>query len=148
MKTKLLNVLVILMFFSCSTDDNKEETKDNSLDTYPQEWVLFKEVAGFSGEIINHGDLTKQENYTFNEDNSFTKQFPSGADKSIASGSFETVEDNQYVYLILTFDSGNDLINSCGDGNQEILYFQEPDVLVNSGWQSCDGPGLYYKPKK
>ena len=149
MKTKLLYLLSFLLILpSCSRDDREIESKNFSHNLYPQEWVLFKAVVGLSGEVLTDDDLVWQEEYVFNKDNSFTKVRTYSEDTLVASGSFQLQQDMQKAHLILTFDDGNSIVNSCGDGNREFLLFKpKSNVLENSGWSACDGPGLYYKIK-
>lgn len=149
MKFKVLSFLsLIIILASCSRDEQESKPGEFSFDSYPQEWDLFKMVAGMSGQIYTDDELELEEEYTFREDGTFTKVRLSAAETVMATGTFEKQQEEDPFVLILTFNDDSQIISSCGSENRELLFQdRENNILGNMGWSSCDGPSFYYKTR-
>lgn len=133
----------MLSIVSCSSADVTSRT----ISDYNGKWQLIK----MSGSRINSETTgTKmqwQETYVFNEDGTFVKTRIADNETKTAVGTFKITKNGQETLFELTYKESNDIIGSCF-GNLTENLFINPDNLLVSSWQMCDGPGLIYKKTK
>lgn len=144
MKNTFLPLIVIFFLFSCSKTSNDKMESVYDSDSFPQKWQLKK----MSGQIPNSEteglEMEWQETYTLNDDGTFTKSRERNNVISEVTGTFVFKELLDGTYLILNHQADNELIGSCLNPLEEVLYVM-PNGNMRGTWSACDGPGLEYK---
>jgi hypothetical protein len=134
--------LLLATLFSCQ----KEEMA--AVEPYPQTWQLVSISGQIPNFILTGADLTWQETYVFNADNTFKKTRKQDDQVTEASGTFALQDFSDGQYVVLTYDAMSSIIGSCTRVElKETLVLKTDDTLVST-WQACDGPGLVYKKVK
>ena len=144
MKYLFYSVLASLFVISsCSKDNDTLESRDLTLNDFPQTWKLIKMTGSLEGSESVGPEMAWQENYVFNSDGTFLKTRITEGESESASGSYVFENDNQS--FILDYDQINSIIGSCNSDAEEHLYFNEDSKILLSNWWACDGPGLFYE---
>ena len=143
MKFPYLLLVMILLFTSCSKDEQAIDTQDFSLKEFPQKWKLVKMTGNFQGSETTGQNMSWQENYIFNADGSFLKTRNENGESTSAGGYYSFHEQEQA--FILNYNKSNPLIGNCTSESKEYLYFDENKAYLLSNWWACDGPGLFYE---
>lgn len=147
MKTLLYLVLAsVFVISSCSNSNGAIDSKDLSVNNYPQTWKLIKITGSMAGSESVGQEMEWQENYVFKSDGSFIKTRNTDGKSESASGSY-IFEDNIQNFL-LEYNESSPIIGSCGPANKESLYLNEESKILQSNWWACDGPGLFYERLK
>ncbi len=133
----------VLLLSSCSKTIDALESKDFSINNYPQTWKLIKMTGSQEGSESSGEEMEWQENYVFNSDGSFVKTRISTGELKSASGRYFFNEEIQS--FILDYGKSNPIIGSCGSAVEESLYYTKDSKILQSNWWACDGPGLFYK---
>lgn len=138
---KLLSILCIIPFLSCSTME--EEIVD--LDIFG-DWILVQTSGQVPNSQQTGADMPFQETYTLNRDRSFTKIRIDDGVQLTATGVFELAEtnngENKFIYF--HHDSKSILLATCFNALTEYLYFTPAGKLISTHNQ-CDGLGLEYE---
>jgi hypothetical protein len=98
---------------------------------------------------ITGDDMAWQEYYVLNPAGTFEKSRTRDEVVTVSNGTFEVVEfenDTEH-YLLLTYQSGEELVSNCGEGINKLLVYKSA-TKISSTWQACDGPGLDYVLRK
>ena len=142
---KILFFLLTTFLFSCSTSNDRVRVSDLAVEDFPQKWSLYKTTGGRENSETLEEDLEYNEYYLFELDGSFSKHRIDGEQEKLAEGSFEIVESDTPMALLLTYTTDSELIGNCTGNNEEYLYLDESGKTLLSSWWSCDGPGLFYE---
>lgn len=150
MKTILLALSFIFILNSCT--DNELPTDDVSQKTIIQQWKLYKMTGSYQGSETTGNEMAWQETYEFNADSTFSKTRVQNNETITASGTFTVSSEYSDIYqesksgIILTYNEPNSIVASCNPDVTEYLAFNsKEDILYNSWWWACDGPGLFYQ---
>tara|TARA_R110000764_G_scaffold86942_2_gene167739 strand:- start:159 stop:608 length:450 start_codon:yes stop_codon:yes gene_type:complete len=138
------SALVLLTVFSCSNEDDFG-LESTQFVFSEQKWELIQMTGNYKGSKTTGDDMAWQEYYVLNPAGTFEKSRTRDEVVTVANGTFEVVEfenDTEH-YLLLTFESGEELVGNCGDGLNELLVYKSA-TKISSTWQACDGPGLDY----
>lgn len=141
-------VLVLFSVLSCSNEDDFG-LESTQFVFSEQKWTLIQMSGNYKGSETTGNDMAWQEYYIFDPIGTFKKSRTKDEVTSEANGTFEVVEfenDSEH-YLLLTFESGKELVGNCGDGVNELLMYKSP-TKISSTWLACDGPGLDYELSK
>ncbi|SKB31075.1 hypothetical protein [Maribacter arcticus] len=133
-----------LVLFSCSNEDDFG-LESTQFVFSEQKWELIQMTGNYKGSKTTGDDMAWQEYYVLNPAGTFEKSRTRDEVVTVANGTFEVVEfenDTEH-YLLLTFESGEELVGNCGDGLNELLVYKSA-TKISSTWQACDGPGLDY----
>lgn len=147
MKKLLFIPVLFLLFTSCSTDADINET------SFLGEWKLVRTSA--LGMVQTGDDMEWQETYTLSADGTFKKTRVRDGETITAEGTYNienVVPSHQGGEIIaritMVYPEANAIIASCySDKWEENLFFRTEDLMV-SNWQACDGLGLEYQRKK
>jgi|GEM_PF-3402560 len=140
----LLCIFAIAVFsFGCE----KNESPENML---TGEWVLEEVGSTWTQEVMKAEEIDYEETYVFHRNGTFLKTRTGSDSEGQATGTFTHTEpDNQDVqyYLLLTFETGTDLIASCTKslGIEEFGLLKNGTLLNAAG--ACDWPILTYRKK-
>ncbi len=138
MKKLGLFLIPTILLFSCADEGITIN------EGFPQKWVLVQMSGQTQAHPTTGADMEWQEFYEFGTDMNFTKQRTRDGIMSETSGSFTLVANSEEAIYELQFDTESEIIGSCLSGNREILRLQPNDILTST-WQNCDGPGLEYE---
>lgn len=138
MKTKLILLFLIGILVSCMSEKNLKEC--------PEKWQLIE----MSGNIANvppstGSDMSWQEWYLLNPDNTFTKTRERDNVTTEENGTYAIVTLSDGNYLELVYSSKNDMVGNCLNEPKEFLKINSEDELLTGTWSACDGPGLIYE---
>lgn len=140
---RLLFFSFMLLSLSSCTDDNNTATTNLVHETATVRLNLVK----MSGQIRNSettgAEMAWQEYYILGPEMQFTKVRERDGQTLKSEGTFDIVMINSDKYLQFTHDSDGELVGNCTGDTVELLMYTTSDS-VQSSWQSCDGPGLYY----
>ncbi|WP_431129817.1 hypothetical protein [Flagellimonas flava] len=141
------NVYILFFFlFSCSNSARDDLIFDSNI--FPQRWELTGMSTGLSGGLLEGDDLPWTETIVLEKDSRFFKTRLLDNEESEGKGIFDFSEINNEMYLILNYDTGTDLIESCGNENQTETFFMPSVTALIGGSAPCDGPGLFYERKE
>ena len=114
------------------------------------EWVLVEVGSTWTQEVIKAEEIDYEETYVFHRNGTFLKTRIGSDSDGQATGTFTYTEpesNNQDVqyYLLLTFETGTDLIASCTKslGVEEFGLLKSGRLLNAAG--ACDWPVLTYR---
>jgi hypothetical protein len=147
MKNLALIVFFMCALFSCKKNDklDSEQYPEFDIKQFPQTWQLVKMTSSMSNIVVTGADLAWKESYLLNSDGTFTKSREYDGKQTKASGTFAFKEQKtDGKYLELTYESDNNLIESCFLGQTETLRLETDNYIVG-GSAACDGPGLEYR---
>lgn len=150
----MYTAFAIFLILGISLVSCKKEDSQPTIDIYGT-WELVKLSGSWTGEIIEGEDLDFQERYIFHQDGTFIKyserawsyigDVPEGPFQALGNFEIEPSSDVRFIFeLNLIFDTGEEVVANCGQGNQEFLIINPNQELVNTSWAACDGPGFYY----
>lgn len=145
MKNVKLIFLSVILCFSCSTPDDFGLESTDFLYS-DQKWELVRMTGSFVDSETTREAMDWQEYYIFSPQGTFMKSRTRNDVVMEAAGTFEIVEfetDPEH-YVLLTFETGLDLVGNCGEGANELLIYRSSTIISNT-WQACDGPGLDYR---
>jgi hypothetical protein len=135
MKKILFIFVIICVVLSCK--------KESVYDKFPQEWKLVGMYAMDPSTMETGTDMFWQETYLLNNDGTFIKKRESSGTLKEASGTFSIKDFKDDKFLELVFESGENIAGTCTSGVETIWFKSE--LLMQSTWSSCDGPGLMYE---
>jgi hypothetical protein len=144
MKNFIIVTVLLLGLASCTKESPlSEASKELSVTSSQQKWVLIKMTGSFSQVITVGSSMAWQEYYLFNEDGTFTKNRIQDNSEKTSSGTYERIVDNGQEYLELTFTTGKELVASCYGTAKEKLWRSSVNRIQGT-WNHCDGPTLEY----
>ncbi|UII20795.1 hypothetical protein [Fulvivirga ligni] len=129
---------IVLLLVSCNNHEFINED-------FAIGWKLSSLELGLSGEIVKSEDLSFEETYYFNQNNSFTKIRTEKDQILKAEGTYLFESSGDVTKLILTYNQINELIENCDGSDTEILINEDNQQLIG-GPSSCDGPIYTYMP--
>jgi hypothetical protein len=103
--------------FSCSNEDDFG-LESTEFVFSEQKWELIQMTVNYKGSKITGDDMAWQEYYVLNPAGTFEKSRTRDEVVTVSNGTFEVVEfenDTEH-YLLLTFESGEELVGNCGEG--------------------------------
>ena len=128
--------------------DAQDETAEPKLPTAAlltvnnQQWVLVREISGWTPQIIDYDTVERKTFYRFLSDQTFRKHTTHG---DTVRGTYTLQSDSadatKPLVITLSYPEDYFFYNSCLSG-QERMELQG-DTLVNSALP-CDGPKLFY----
>ena len=143
---KILIILFVLPFLSCSTE--AEKSVDPGL---VGQWVLTQTSGQFQGSEKTGSEMPFQESYYLNDDGSFLKIRHIAGEELHAEGTFELSEtgstingEDVIIFVELEHGSINPLIANCTSTLTEHLYLASAQQLIST-YEACDGLGLVYQ---
>ena len=140
----LLPFAILILLFSCSSDNNQLEIGNFYADNLSQKWELFKETGSMAGAVLTGEAMEWQESYIFKTDGTFLKTRETDGKTQTASGKYTISSQNSQQTYILEYQEENAIIGSCTPLKEYLTYKPDENILVND-WGACDGPSLYYR---
>jgi hypothetical protein len=138
--TSSFSLLSIGLLFSCSKEDQKELTAIDQ-----QKWQLVKMIGSMTNSETTGKDMVWQEYYIFNTDSTFIKSRKQNDKVNEAKGTYSIRKTAAENHIVLTYNSGYELMASCYSGlSKENLFIVTSDKMIGT-WNHCDGPGLEYQ---
>ena len=119
-------------------------TDDGETAEYPQRWQLIKMTGQLAGSETIGSDMAWQEFYFLNSDGTFIKSREQDGVIREGYGKFLFEDLSDGKYLILTYETYNEIIGNCTPDLKEVLALKSYNRLVGT-WSACDGPGLLYE---
>ena len=143
---KLLSILFILPFLSCSIEAEQSLDKDVVGD-----WVLVQTWGQFAGSDATGADMPFQETYHLDKDGTFLKIRIQDGEELKSTGTYKisktgwTIDgDGAGVFIELQHESRNPLVANCTLTVTEHLYLTTEGAL-RSTHEACDGLGVLYE---
>ena len=129
---------------ACNSQEEADENLAFDISTN-QQWKLTKTTGGLSGSEAVGDEMEWQETYFFNTDLSFAKTRVSDGDSLTATGTFEIGENGNELLLQLRYPEETSIAGSWFGRETEVLVVRNQQKSLESTWQACDGPGLFYE---
>lgn len=145
MKIYIALFILLSYAFACSSKNGDTNNPESSKEQNAQQWNLVKMSVGMTGSVSTGEQMAWQETYVFKGDGSFTKKRVQNGSTTTASGTYNTVEENNEKGLKLKYAEPSSIIGNCTGNQEEYLYYKESGTILQSSWLACDGPGLFYE---
>lgn len=136
MKKGILLLAAVILLSSCNSDDD-------STGNIFGNWVLTAMYGGTPNVTLTGADLEWQESYQLHTDGTFLKSRERDGVITEASGTYVIYVSQDGQSLELTFDNDSDIIASCTNLIEYMIF--QSETSFNSTWLACDGPGLTYE---
>ncbi|WP_143960487.1 hypothetical protein [Litoribacter populi] len=141
-----LFALIGLIFTACNNDDEVPAGV-----TIEGEWRISRvDYQGFPEDFDEEDEEFWETTYVFGTDNRFTKITNRPGAGGEASGTYSRTQPDSELdldevegYYSLSFETGGEIVESCGSQTAEIFTLMHTGELINE-LAPCDGPNLYY----
>ena len=153
MKSLIITLISVALVSNCNnTEETAEEPEvqitpqEFSVGGFPQKWQLYQMTGQVAdAEPITGTNMSWQETYILNDDNTFTKKREHGGQVIESKGTYAFSNTAEGISVIMKHNLPTKIIGNCsGDKNEELTY-NKLEKSLTSNWWACDGPGLFYK---